>query len=692
MAVAMSNTQESAGVLPWHAGELALQRSAGVQEKMDGVGRRNIRPFLLEQHREFFPLLPYVALGVVDPEGNAWATMRTGRPGFLHAPTPLRLDVAASCDAADPAERGMADGMAIGLLGIDMATRRRNRLNGTIRNRQKSGFEIEVLHSYGNCPRYIQHRDYEFVREPTTATEIPALVSDGLDARARGLISGADSFFVASYVEQNGIKQVDVSHRGGQSGFIRIANDGTLTVPDFSGNLFFNTLGNILLNPKTGLLFVDYETGDVLQLTGDAEVILDSPEIAAFKGAERLWRFRPKKVYFRAEALPLRWAFRHEGWSPSSLLTGSWREAEMNMGAKALEDRWRTFRVGRLVDESASVRSVYLEPTDGFGLAPYDAGQHLPIRVLPARAPSTAVRTYTLSTAPSDGQYRISVKRDGLVSRHLHGLEIGDLVEVRAPAGSFTIGKHRRPLVLLAAGVGITPLLSMLRHVVFEIKRTGNKREVVLFQSARSKGEFAFATEIAELVAQAPNAVRWIRLLGHPDGAVEGVDYDSVGRIDMQLLRSSLSFGDYEFYVCGPPSFSQAMYDGLRELNVADDRIHAEAFGPASLRREAGSASPPSLPAPAEGSVEVEFTRSGLQATWKPGGESLLELAENAGLSPAFGCRSGNCGECSIRVTHGNFTYRTKPTAEIIPGEALICCAVPTATPDGRANAVGVAL
>ena len=147
------------------------------------------------------------------------------------------------------------------------------------------------------------------------------------------MIAGADTFFVASYVDDAARgRMVDVSHRGGRPGFVRIGADGVLTIPDFSGNRFFNTLGNLIANPKAGLLFVDFETGDLLQLTGDAEVILDLPEIAAVQGAERLWRFTPRRILYRPDALPLRWRFQQDGWSPQSLRTGTWDHAGDHAG------------------------------------------------------------------------------------------------------------------------------------------------------------------------------------------------------------------------------------------------------------------------------------------------------------------------------------------------------------------------
>lgn len=293
---------------PWHAGELALQHSMGVVERMDLTGRRFVRPFLLDQHREFFSLLPFVVLGSVDPQGDAWATVRAGEPGFLHSPDPLSLHVAAARDHADPADAGMEDRDAVGLLGIDLMTRRRNRLNGTVRRTGEAAFDIDVEQSFGNCPRYIQNRSFHFARPPYEPTQAAVAELASLDEAARALIAGADTFYVASYVDDaDGKRQVDVSHRGGRPGFVRIEPDGSLTIPDFAGNLFFMTLGNFLLNPRAGLLFIDPATGDMLQMTGDAKLLPDSPAVAEFDGAERLWAFQPRRLVRRPDALPLRW-------------------------------------------------------------------------------------------------------------------------------------------------------------------------------------------------------------------------------------------------------------------------------------------------------------------------------------------------------------------------------------------------
>ncbi|UEM01784.1 pyridoxamine 5'-phosphate oxidase family protein [Skermanella rosea] len=663
---------------PFHPGEIRLQRLLGVAERVAPQGRA-IRDHMPDQHRDFFRQLPFVVLGSVDPAGDGWVTLLAGHPGFMGSPDPRTLSVTAPRDGRDPALAHLKDGDAIGLLGIEPHTRRRNRLNGRIFGSRPGGFDVRVEQSFGNCPQYIQKRDNAFVRDPGDTDALPdAVVTEGLDDRARRHIAAADSFFVSSHMDDAAGRHVDASHRGGKAGFVRVNGDGSLTIPDFAGNLQFNTLGNFVLNPRAGLVFPDFETGDLLHLTGDAEVILESEEIAAFQGAERLWTFRPRKVVFRPGALALRGAMLPDGWSPNSLMTGDWEEARSRLAAAALGSRWRPFRIAKLIDESDVIRSFHLEPADGNGIIPHLAGQHLPIRVLPDGHAEPVTRTYTLSTAPSDGNYRISVKREGLVSRHLHDrLSVGDIIEARAPAGGFTIdAAERRPAVLLAAGIGITPLLAMARHLVHEGLRTRRIRPTWLFVSARTLAERAFDSEIAELVERSDGAVRLIRVLGDPTGAVERRDYDVAGRITLELLRAVLPLDGYDFLMCGPPAFMRDLYDGLRAIGTPDDRIHAEAFGPASLARTGvGPAVQPM--APSKEAVPVVFARSGKEALWEPGTGALLDLAESVGLTPDFSCRSGSCGTCATRILSGKVTYEHPIQAKVTEDVALICSGVP---------------
>lgn len=661
----------------WHAGEIALQQRVGVAEKMAEAGSRIFRDFMPDQHRDFYAKIPFIVVGSVDAHGDVWATLLTGGEGFITSPTATSLHIRSPRDPGDPAVAGMGEGAAIGLLGIELHTRRRNRVNGIVRGAGPGLLRFQVDQSFGNCPQYIQLRDYAFARDPAVPVSAPSRESDGIDDQARAMIEAADTCFVATYTERPGRRQIDASHRGGRPGFVRVGADGILTIPDFAGNQFFNTLGNILVNGKAGLVFVDFTTGDMLHVTGDADLILDGPEIAAFQGAERLWRLRPRRVVHRAGAMALRWSLRQGGWSPNSLLTGDWEQAAARLRAAELANSWRPFTVARIVDESRNIRSFHLAPADGAGLLAHQAGQHLPIRLTLPDADRPVIRTYTLSVAPSDGYYRISVKRDGRVSRHLYDhVQPGDVIEARAPAGAFTIDAgQEHPAILMAAGIGVTPLLAMLRHVVYEGVRTRGVRPTILIYAAHSKADRAFDGELAALVQQAQGAVRVVRVLSDVSDAVRGRDYDIAGHIEPALFARDPSLADCDFYLCGPPGFTQAQYDGLRGLGVADDHIHAEAFGPSSLVRSVPVAA---YPAPATGLVPVTFALSIRQAQWSPGAGSLLDLAEAQGLNPEFSCRSGTCGTCRTRVLSGAVTYTRPPTAPHGPDEALICCAVPT--------------
>ncbi|WPN21510.1 pyridoxamine 5'-phosphate oxidase family protein [Pseudomonas marginalis] len=303
---------------PWHAGERHLQETVGVADRMAVVGPKVIRDHLPGQHRDFYPLLPYLMLGVVDERGIPWATMIEGAPGFAHSPDPQTLQIDSLPSAGDPARSALQDGASVGLLGIDLNTRRRNRMNGRIGALDHEGFSIDVVQSFGNCPKYIQLRPVDAVaRKPGTLAER----ADSLDDAAQTTIRNADTFFVASYVEVDGQRSVDVSHRGGNTGFVRVEGN-LLTIPDFAGNLFFNTLGNLQVNPVAGLLFIDFESGDVLHVAGRTALILDGPQVALFAGAQRLWTVSVEYVVRRPAALALRWQFAE--FSPFSLAMGQW--------------------------------------------------------------------------------------------------------------------------------------------------------------------------------------------------------------------------------------------------------------------------------------------------------------------------------------------------------------------------------
>ncbi len=303
---------------PYHAGERAIHARLHVEDRMLRVGRQAIRDHMPDQHREFYAQLPFVLVGSVDADAHPWASILVGQPGFMQSPDPRALIINALPSKGDPLWAAWHAKTPVGLLGIELHTRRRNRMNGRISGIDSTSVTIAVEQTVGNCPKYIQGREFTWLRpaDDTTPRNLEAL--NALDLAAQQFIENADTFFVASYSGD----AVDVSHRGGQRGFVRIENPRTLVVPDFMGNHMFMTLGNMLINPHAGLLFIDFERGDLLQFTGRTEILWDDPIVSGYLGAERAWRFKIDAGWRLRDALPLRWRFKD--WSPASLQTGSW--------------------------------------------------------------------------------------------------------------------------------------------------------------------------------------------------------------------------------------------------------------------------------------------------------------------------------------------------------------------------------
>ncbi len=303
---------------PFHAGERQAQARAGVL--LHGAA---IRDWMPDQHRLFFAQLPFLLVAATARDGWPVATALAGQPGFISSPDPRTLRIAGLPDPADPAAASLRPGAAIGLLGIDLGTRRRNRANGRILAADDTGLAVEVQQSFGNCPQYIQARDVEPRPAGDRAAGHAAETLHCLAWDARGLIAAADTFFVATGSAGRGgdADGVDVSHRGGRPGFVRVDGD-VLTIPDFRGNRYFNTLGNLLLDPRAALLFVDFATGDLVHLQGGAKIVWDGEEVRSFAGAERLWRVHVTAGWRRRGALPLRWTFR--GYAPTTERTGAW--------------------------------------------------------------------------------------------------------------------------------------------------------------------------------------------------------------------------------------------------------------------------------------------------------------------------------------------------------------------------------
>jgi len=538
---------------PFHPGESAVQTRMGVREQIEPFARQVVRSFMPDQHRSFYASLPFMVAAARDRAGRPWATLLAGEVGFISTPDPQQLRIHAGLTAGDALQDSLAEGADLGLLGIEFATRRRNRVNGRVARSDEHGLLVSVDQSFGNCPQYIHPRDWV----PAPADVQPeARRLDHLSREQMDWIEKADTFFIASGHRDEGAEPffgMDASHRGGDPGFVTAKDQRTLMFPDYAGNNHFNTIGNLVLDPRVGLLFVDFTQGHLLQLTGRARIDWDSPAVAEIPGARRLVEITIEDGVELRNVLPIRWT---------------------SNGSAA-----RSLRVTQKLRESADVVSVFLEARDGGDLPDFEPGQHLPIQVSIPGLDQRFDRTYSLSAAPGPKVYRLTVKREdkGQVSRFLHDvLQEGDILNAHPPAGEFVLQPGARPVVLLSAGVGLTPMTSMLGVLT----RPEEKRPVWFVHGARDGAHHPLAAEV-RLAAQGNPRVHAHRVYSKPrPDDLNGQDYDYVGHIDMGLLEAILPTLDADFYLCGPVPFMVAIQDGLVARDVPPEQIHRETFGP----------------------------------------------------------------------------------------------------------------
>ena len=536
---------------PFHQGEQQVQRRLGVRDEIEPWARKVVRGHLPDEHRRFYGRLPFVVAAARDGSGRPWATLLAGEPGFLHSPNPTALVVTARPARGDALDGALVPGADVGFLGIELATRRRNRVNGRVSRSGSAGFDLAVEQTFGNCPQYIHERSWR--RERADATPVRRTHAS-LGTALAHRIEGADTFFIATGHRGEGESPtfgMDASHRGGEPGFIRVTGPKSLTFPDYAGNDHYNTIGNLVMEPRAGLVFVDFEHGGLLQLTGRITIDWDSPEVGRIPGAQRLLHFELDEAVELEQALPLRW--------------------------DAARGSVRSLRLVEKIPESDVVTSFVFTARDGGPLPEFTAGQHLPLE-LQVPEGCGASRTYSLSNGPGEGRYRITVKRHplGQASRCLHDhVEVGAIVDARAPTGDFVLDpESRRPLVLASAGVGLTPLVSML-HALVEARAD---RRVWFVHGARDARHHPLAAEVRDLAARARRVTLHVAYSRPRPEDELGADYHSAGRVDAALLEKLAPLRECDFYLCGPTSFMAAVQEGLEARGVPPDRIRSETF------------------------------------------------------------------------------------------------------------------
>ncbi len=345
----------------------------------------------------------------------------------------------------------------------------------------------------------------------------------------------------------------------------------------------------------------------------------------------------------------------------------------------------RKFTVAKKITECDDVAAFYLKPHDGRPLPAFKPGQYLTFQLdLPGRD-KPLVRCYSLSESPHQKEfYRVTIKREksppdkpdappGAGSSFFHdGVKEGDILNVKAPTGHFFLDMTKtNPVVLIAGGVGITPMLCMANAIA----ASGSKREAWFFFGVRNRREHIHKAELEKLAAENENIHLHICYSKPGEKDVKGKDYHHEGRVGIELLKELLPSNNFEFYLCGNGAFMKSITDGLEAWGVPDKDVHFEAFGPATVKKKTAA------PTPAETShlqkLNITFARSNKTIRWEPSAENILEFARAQGVKIDSGCCAGSCGSCVVAIKSGGVDYLKKPDAEPEAGTCLTCVCRP---------------
>lgn len=356
---------------------------------------------------------------------------------------------------------------------------------------------------------------------------------------------------------------------------------------------------------------------------------------------------------------------------------------------------YRKFRLQRKIEEADGVCSFYLVPHDGKPLPPFYPGQFLTFRIdLPGTnhgERKTTVRCYSLSDAPprshsaEDNYYRITVKRvpaveekslpAGLVSNFLHdSVSVGDILDVQAPRGDFYLEPDSPdPVVLVGGGVGVTPVLSMTEAIL----RTGRDRQIYFFYGVRSGRDHAMKDRLRTLEQMHTNFHLYVCYSSPQQDDQEGIDYSIRGRVTADLIKSIVKVCNFNFYICGPPPMMNTLVPDLENWGVSKNRIHMEAFGPATVKTTASKPKPAETGS-AQPKVTVQFSKSDKTIPWDDAYASLLDLALENSIHLDSGCRAGSCGSCEVAIKSGSIEYTSDSRTECDSGSCLACVSIPS--------------
>lgn len=660
---------------PYHEAEILVQRRSGRRDFAEALAPR-IFSRLSPEAIDLFTAVPFIIVGSLDEAGHPWASILSGPPGFVSvANEDLTIDARPASD--DPLLSTVIKGGDIGLLAIDFARRTRYRVNGKV-SLSATRLLVDVKQCYRNCPQYIHARSADYKEHsPGLKEGLPARRLSALDDHAFSIVSNAETFFIATHGSGSPCDDprlgADVSHRGGNAGFVEVHSDRKhLAFPDYIGNFMFNTLGNLTRYPRCGLLFIDFATGQTVQVTGTASVEWDIERIGFTPGAQRMIEIEIDEVIVAPATGHLTWSFIEH--APDLL---RYRTLQLDAAAQAdhepnvAPEGFRKYTVSRVVDEADDIRSLYLRPVEGSTSA-HRPGQHVQVCCTLPAGNALAIRHYSLSDYGLDhNEYRIGVRKNPddmsrSVSRHIHEtIRPGSVMLVSEPRGEFVLDTSaENPVALVSAGVGVTPMLCMLKALAKE----NPNRPVWFIHGARNGAEHAYASEVRRLTDRSANAHAHFRYTRPRTVDLMGRDHDSEGRVDTELIKSLIPL-DSDVYICGPDTFMSDVRDGLKQWGIPGERIHIESFGGGS---QVGSVENVGMV-----DAEVRLVGTEILCRWKPDSGSLLNLLEKAGVAVAYSCRAGMCGSCEQTLVSGHVRYVSQPSYPVAPGRVLLCCAQP---------------
>jgi len=593
---------------PYHEGELFVQDKLGVTDtaRMNGSVISNLIPggalnFIAQQSM--------VVLGSVDTDNQIWTSVLFGTPGFINAQDASTINIDLSTTGttdADPLWRNIETRDRIGMIVIELGSRRRLRVNGRLNKISSDHYQIKVEQAYPNCPQYIQRRHINKARIYKQQNLSPTEYGRYLNEEQRTVISKSDTFFVSSAHPDHG---VDTSHRGGQPGFIEVVSNNLLQIPDYPGNSMFNTLGNFQVNPHAGLVFIDFVNKKLLQLTGRANVLwnVDSSE-AETAGTLRYWQFTIESWIESDIAFDIEWEYLDA--SPFNPVTSG------NINPEEKELR---LSVERITQQSPHIKSFKLVSRNGNLLPKFDAGAHLQVTI--NHDNGDIIRHYSILSHPDERRYyeiavlEVPHSRGGSFYMH-RNIKEGDELSCSLPISEFPLSKKANHNILIAGGIGITPMLSMLQRLI------SSKQSVEIHYTAKNQSDLIFTDRIKMI---AGNKCRF---------------YASIEQNSRLDLKKLLAYPkeDTHIYVCGPVR----MINSVRELgeinNWSDEQIHYESFG-------------------TQTSTDIKeiqiYLEKSHQSISIPANKSILDCLLEENIDVPHQCKRGECGMCTTTVLDG---------------------------------------